>query len=806
MEMETDMTEQKRGRLRRMKFSSFSEDEYTHSVLDKPKKRLKECYEDFYYEGEENLKKTIGKRFRKTTFDACSDEEEDLEEDSGRRLSAISNISRSFIQERNFEIIERVFPSKKRRNNASFGSQDGKKSGFLGIVKDKIFQKINKLRRGTSESSHSSENNYVKQMRAILRRSQKYGSMTEKEKEQMAKLIFQNCGFPKAYRTKLWTLASGGERQRRNNIGYYTLKPYIEDEQKSSDENPEFKERRDSISDEDICRPLLDSYPDMPNLYQDQIVLDINRTFGDNEMINREEFLKKLLRILVSYSKRNSTVGYCQGMNFLAGMIVRVVHNEEQAFWIMCSLLENILPLDYFSLMTEVLVDQKVLVVLIQKKLKKLFNHLKANGVDFPLITFQWFVCLLSCTVEQEIAETIWDLIFLHGSSAIFWASLAILEIMSSELMKHTDFSEMYITMETRTKEVIKDPEMILKHYQKFMKIKPNLISKLREKYRPGIINQQKKVWLNNSRSVCPTDGDSSVLKRVKILNKFFFLNKAIRLNKNKDTNFDYDNADDRLSCNEIKCNINWPLCLYDFTIRTKICNFFIFRVSKPVRIIPDYFSDDLKLKKEERFSQLWTFIPFEEKHVTIFDTHSTRRHKRLESAQFYGEKEAEDDDKYYRITEDDQLLMAREVHPCVYDGFENYFHKMFDTEHNVLYMNWTVHTCYGLELENIQSIQTFAKEILAFKEIDALKSKKYKEESAKMLKNEYCNFSNYKMNEMLSQKQEKTEKYKRFGSFNFQSDGVEKQIWESALEVASQSLYMSAESSDISSDSEVEK
>jgi len=42
--------------------------------------------------------------------------------------------------------------------------------------------------------------------------------------------------------------------------------------------------------------------------------------------------------------------------------------------------------------MTEILVDQKVFMMLLQKKHKKLFKHLKAHGLDFALISFQWFV------------------------------------------------------------------------------------------------------------------------------------------------------------------------------------------------------------------------------------------------------------------------------------------------------------------------------------------------------------------------------------------------------------------------------
>lgn len=41
-------------------------------------------------------------------------------------------------------------------------------------------------------------------------------------------------------------------------------------------------------------------------------------------------------------------VGYCQGMNFIAGIMLLFL-GEESAFWLLCALLEYILPADYYA-------------------------------------------------------------------------------------------------------------------------------------------------------------------------------------------------------------------------------------------------------------------------------------------------------------------------------------------------------------------------------------------------------------------------------------------------------------------------
>lgn len=89
----------------------------------------------------------------------------------------------------------------------------------------------------------------------------------------------------------------------------------------------------------------------------------------------------------MAYIKRNPTIGYCQGMNFVAGRLLKVL-SEEEAFWVMCCLLESILPLDYYSNMVGVLVDQRIFFDLIRKQMQDLHKHLDTIKLDLNLIAF----------------------------------------------------------------------------------------------------------------------------------------------------------------------------------------------------------------------------------------------------------------------------------------------------------------------------------------------------------------------------------------------------------------------------------
>lgn len=80
-----------------------------------------------------------------------------------------------------------------------------------------------------------------------------------------------------------------------------------------------------------------------------QIAMDINRTLTDNIFYRKGPGVQKLKQVLVAYSRRNPAVGYCQGMNMIAASLLLIMPSEEDAFWVLCSIVEKILPKTYFE-------------------------------------------------------------------------------------------------------------------------------------------------------------------------------------------------------------------------------------------------------------------------------------------------------------------------------------------------------------------------------------------------------------------------------------------------------------------------
>lgn len=121
--------------------------------------------------------------------------------------------------------------------------------------------------------------------------------------------------------------------------------------------------------------------------------------------------------------------------------LLRYFLNEEEAFWVLCSIIESKLPLDYYSSLIGVLVDQKVFERLLKDNKPHLHSYLNSIGIDISLVSLQWFICLFSYNLQPDISDCIWDIFFVKGSKAIFKAGISLFSLFEKNLMKAKSFS-----------------------------------------------------------------------------------------------------------------------------------------------------------------------------------------------------------------------------------------------------------------------------------------------------------------------------------------------------------------------------
>ncbi len=87
--------------------------------------------------------------------------------------------------------------------------------------------------------------------------------------------------------------------------------------------------KKELKSNPDYYRNLTKRFPvEIVSPFEEIINLDLNRTFPNDEYFKDKRVITKLKNILLAYSRRNVTLGYCQGFNFFVGRLMKVMDSE----------------------------------------------------------------------------------------------------------------------------------------------------------------------------------------------------------------------------------------------------------------------------------------------------------------------------------------------------------------------------------------------------------------------------------------------------------------------------------------------
>ena len=151
------------------------------------------------------------------------------------------------------------------------------------------------------------------------------------------------------------------------------------------------------------------------NIYQ--IDLDLNRTFPQHKYFNHKSGIIKLKNVLNIWSKYNNKIGYVQGINFLAGYLLKNNKTEEETFWIMNNLIKD----DIINYFKKDLPGLWLLVYQIYMSLDKLDSELNEHLInnDIKLISWitPWILTLFTKYSNIENIDEILKCIISYGNS-----------------------------------------------------------------------------------------------------------------------------------------------------------------------------------------------------------------------------------------------------------------------------------------------------------------------------------------------------------------------------------------------------
>ena len=347
---------------------------------------------------------------------------------------------------------------------------------------------------------------------------------TEEDIQKYKMLIYKGC-IPENLKGEFWFISSGAKKEMIEHPNYYNY--------------------------------LLNYYPNEIILQnKHQIEIDLNRTFPEDKFFHEEETINKLRNILMTYSKRNVSIGYVQGFNFIVGRILKFISNEEKVFWLFSQIIENILPIDFYSEMSGIMADVDILLCMIKEKYNPdLINYLREDFMIYiKNILMQWFLSLFILNFPIEAQLFVWDILLVDKSIVLFKTAIYLIKELKNDIFKVNNLEQLTI--------LIKD---YFSDFKNLNALKYNLILKKYE-FNNSFIN----------------------------FNRLFILSEMTE-KINQTNRFKLENLKEKISERDEPCDLNWPYCLYDYETYYKIIDHIVLRNNENLEIMDNYCENQSK-------------------------------------------------------------------------------------------------------------------------------------------------------------------------------------------------------------------
>ncbi|CAN9100835.1 unnamed protein product [Alternaria alternata] len=340
-------------------------------------------------------------------------------------------------------------------------------------------------------------------------------------------------GYPPEWRGAMWWFYSGGQHMitQKENVGLYkSLVARVNQDELNKDD-------KDAIE-RDLDRTFPDNIHFRPEPATDLL---------DGESDDEPALIQDLREVLSCFALNNPNIGYCQSLNFIAGLLLLFLKQDKEKVFILLTIItQNHLPGAHARSLANTEVN--VLMMLIKDYLPKVWASINdtdlinsgAGSNAHPNSKFQrqptvalsctsWFMSIFVGVLPIETVLRVWDAFLYEGPRALYRYALAIFKLGEPEIRKYRPGDgEIFMAVQTLPRRCL-DPNIL--HDLAFVKkgfgnLSQNVIDQKRMFWRDqNIIAHQTSVKNTNGRRLLGVpqedeeDGDRDSLRKAMGMN-----------------------------------------------------------------------------------------------------------------------------------------------------------------------------------------------------------------------------------------------------------------------------------------------
>ncbi|TDZ39194.1 GTPase-activating protein gyp3 [Colletotrichum spinosum] len=292
---------------------------------------------------------------------------------------------------------------------------------------------------------------------------------------------FVRKGIPPEWRGAAWFYYAGGPAILAKHSGLY---------------DELLKKKAKDIDVEAIERDLHRTFPDnikfkpaasKPNTEPERRDQALDSEKNGGAAKQEPPIISSLRRVLHAFAIYNPRIGYCQSLNFLAGLLLLFMDSEEKCFWLLNVITRLFLPGTHEMSLEGSKVDLGVLMNAIRESMPAVWakigddfegdpnairpvakpvkkprsrrkNQPSISSNRLPPITLcmtAWFMSCFIGTLPIESTLRVWDVFFYEGSKTLFRIALAIFKLGEAEVRAVTDPMEMFSVVQAMPRRLL---------------------------------------------------------------------------------------------------------------------------------------------------------------------------------------------------------------------------------------------------------------------------------------------------------------------------------------------------------------